>query len=348
MRMRAAMEGHGPIIEGIAAVGVGLAFLYVHLSHLPGGKFIALCAGIFLLYQPIKTLTRLHLFLQRSMAATTSIFDLLKREPAVKDAPDAITLGRGRGEISIEGVTFSYRPEIPAVSDITLRFEPGRHYALVGASGAGKSTLLSLILRFYDPNSGRITFDSHDLRAVTQDSLREQIGIVSQDTFLFHDTIHANIAYGRPGATREEVVAAANLAHAHDFILAQQDGYDTVVGDKGCMLSGGQQQRVAIARALLKGAPVLLLDEATSSLDSESEKQIQAALETLIQGRTVIAIAHRLSTILGADRIIVMDAGRVSAMGTHGELLEKSPLYRRLCQLQFGGQQPAAAAELQL
>ena len=222
-----------------------------------------------------------------------------------------------------------------AINNINLQIEPGKSYALVGASGAGKSTILSLILRLYDPTSGTIRIDGRDLRTLTQKSLREQIGLVTQDTFLFHDTIFSNIQFGRLDATKEEVYAAAQTAFAHDFIVMQPQGYESVVGDKGCLLSGGQQQRLAIARALLKDAPILLLDEATSALDSESEKQIQLALERLAAGRTVIAIAHRLSTILSADQIIVMDTGLIKEIGTHAELLEKSGYYRRLYDLQF-------------
>jgi subfamily B ATP-binding cassette protein MsbA len=206
---------------------------------------------------------------------------------------------------------------------------------LVGPSGAGKSTILSLILRLYDPTTGTVKIDNQDLRTVTQKSLRQQIGLVTQETFLFHDTIFKNIQFGRLDATPEEIYAAAQTAFAHDFIMAQPNGYETVIGDKGCLLSGGQQQRLAIARALLKNAPILLLDEATSALDSESEKQIQSALERLAAGRTVIAIAHRLSTILSADQIVVMDQGRIKEIGTHAELLEKSGHYRRLYDLQF-------------
>jgi subfamily B ATP-binding cassette protein MsbA len=213
--------------------------------------------------------------------------------------------------------------------------EPGKKVALVGASGAGKSTVLSLLLRFYDPQQGRIMIDGNDLRDLTLDSFRDQIGIVTQESFLFHDTIRENIRFGRLDATSEEIEEAARLAYAHDFIMAQPHGYETIVGDKGCLLSGGQQQRLAIARALLKGAPILLLDEATSALDSESEKMIQSALEILSKGRTVIAIAHRLSTVLGSDMIVVMEQGRIVATGTHAELLNSSELYANLYRLQF-------------
>src|SRR5439155_11986950 len=210
---------------------------------------------------------------------------------------------------------------------------------------AGKSTLLSLLLRFYDPSAGVVRLDGNDLREIEQKSLRENLAIVTQETFLFHESIFKNIQYGRFNATKEEVYTAAQQAFAHDFILAQPRGYDTVIGDKGCMLSGGQQQRIAIARALLKNAPILLLDEATSSLDSESEQQIQKALEKLTAGRTVIAIAHRLSTVLSADQIVVMDSGRIKEIGTHGELLEKSGYYRRLYDHQFNRIQEEPVAE---
>jgi subfamily B ATP-binding cassette protein MsbA len=243
-------------------------------------------------------------------------------------------------------VTFRYANTVTdAISNLTLHIEPGKTYALVGASGAGKSTILSLILRLYDPTSGAVKIDGRDLRSVTQKSLREEIGLVTQETFLFHDTIFSNIQFGRLNATPDEVREAARAAYAHDFIMAQPKSYQTVIGDKGCLLSGGQQQRLAIARAVLKNAPILLLDEATSSLDSESEQQIQKALAKLATGRTVIAIAHRLSTVLSADQIIVMDGGRIKEIGTHAELLEKSGYYRRLYDHQFNRitEEPATA-----
>jgi len=248
--------------------------------------------------------------------------------------------------IEFDHATFRYAGGVTdAVTDLNLRIEPGRTYALVGASGAGKSTILSLILRLYDPTTGSVRVDGQDLRTLKQQSLREQIGLVTQETFLFHDTIFNNIQFGRFDATKEEVYEAARTAFAHAFIMAQPQGYETIIGDKGCLLSGGQQQRLAIARALLKNAPILLLDEATSSLDSESEKQIQQALETLAAGRTVIAIAHRLSTILSADEIVVMDQGHIKEIGTHSELIEKSGYYRRLYDMQFNRDGEGALAE---
>jgi len=339
MRVIKAMEATGPIVELLAACGVGLALLYIYISNLSAARFIALNAGIFLLYDPIKTLSRLHIVMQQSIQATAEIFSILDSKATVQDAPDAKPLMHCQGLIEFNDATFRYANTVTnAVSNLQLRIEPGKSYALVGASGAGKSTILSLILRFYDPTSGVVRIDGHDLRTVTQNSLREQIGLVTQETFLFHDTIFKNIQFGRLDATAEEVFAAARVAYAHDFIMAQPQGYETTIGDKGCMLSGGQQQRLAIARALLKNAPILLLDEATSALDSESEKQIQMALEVLSAGRTVIAIAHRLSTILSADQIVVMDQGFIKDIGTHSELLAKSVYYRRLYDMQFNRQ----------
>ena len=313
-----------------------MALLYVYTANLSAGRFLALIGGIFILYDPVKTLSKIHVVMQRSIAATVGVFGILDTEPEIQDAPDAQILVSSRGQLDFEDVTFRYSGTTSeAVKDLSLQIEPGKTYALVGPSGAGKSTILSLILRLYDPTSGVVRIDGRDLRTLTQRSLREQIGLVTQDTFLFHDTIYNNILFGQPRATREEVYAAAQTAYAHQFIIKQPHAYDTVIGDKGMLLSGGQQQRLAIARAILKNAPILLLDEATSALDSESEKQIQLALQTLAAGKTVIAIAHRLSTILSADQIVAMDHGRIKEIGTHEELLDKSGYYRRLYDLQF-------------
>ncbi len=346
MRIIRSMEATGPLVETIAAVGIGLALLYVYVANLSAGRFFGLISGIFILYDPIKTLSKLQIVMQQSITATTAIFALLDTKPTVQDSPDASKLTSATGRIDFENVTFRYANTVTdAISDLTLHIESGKSYALVGASGAGKSTILSLILRLYDPTSGAVKIDGRDLRSVTQKSLREQIGLVTQETFLFHDTIFSNIQFGRLDATEEEVHEAARAAYAHDFIMAQPKAYETVIGDKGCLLSGGQQQRLAIARAVLKNAPILLLDEATSSLDSESEQQIQKALAELATGRTVIAIAHRLSTVLSADQIIVMDGGRIKEIGTHVELLEKSGYYRRLYDHQFNRIPEEAATE---
>src|SRR5881396_651187 len=336
MRIIRSMEATGPLVETIAALGIGLALLYVYAANLSAGRFFGLISGIFILYDPIKTLSKLQIVMQQSITATTAIFALLDTKATVQDSPDASKLTSATGRIDFENVTFRYANTVTdAVSNLTFHIEPGKSYALVGASGAGKSTILSLILRLYDPTSGTVKIDGHDLRSITQKSLRERIGLVTQETFLFHDTIFKNIQFGHLEATPEEIYEAARAAYAHDFIMAQPKDYQTVIGDKGCLLSGGQQQRLAIARAVLKSAPILLLDEATSSLDSESEKQIQKALEKLTAGRTVIAIAHRLSTVLSADQIVVLDHGSIKEIGTHAELLEKSGYYRRLYDLQF-------------
>ena len=343
LRVKKSTEITTPLVEIVAAVGVGIALFYVYLAELSAAKFLALMAGIFLLYEPVKALSRIHLQLQKCLAATTSIFELMRRPRTVTEADDAVALPSCRGEIVLEDVGFSYGTHAPALRGVSLRVAPGQRVALVGPSGAGKSTILSLILRFYDPQQGAVRLDGHDIRTLQIESLRSHVGIVTQDTFLFHDTIFNNIRFGRPDATKEEVEEAARQAYAHEFILAQPQGYESVVGDKGCLLSGGQQQRLSIARALLKNAPILLLDEATSALDSESERMIQSALEKLATGKTVVAIAHRLSTVLTADLIAVMSGGRVVATGTHAELLRTSDDYRTLYEMQF--HHPAAVPE---
>jgi len=335
LRVRRSSDIVQPLIESVAAFGVVLAMIYVYYNDISFIKFAALCGGIFMLYNPVKNLSRIPMLMQKSMVSAENVFALMEMKPSITDKPGARVLERCNGRIELENVSFDYGTDKAAVQNVTLHIEQGKKYALVGASGAGKSTILSLIMRFYDPQHGTVRLDGTDLRDLAQHSLREQVGMVTQETFLFHDTIFENIRYGRLDATKDEVIAAAKSAFAHDFIMAQPDGYETVVGDKGCMLSGGQQQRLAIARALLKDAPVLLLDEATSALDSESERTVQAALERLSEGRTVIAIAHRLSTILKSDCIVVMDHGRIAATGRHEELLVKSDLYRSLYELQF-------------
>jgi subfamily B ATP-binding cassette protein MsbA len=335
MRWRKALEVSGPAVETIGSLGLSAALVWAWYYGLKFDTFVALTGGMMVLYPAFKALARIQLTMQKCLASTTKVFELLDRPAAIQDSPNATRLERVRGEIQFEDVCFSYGHDKVAVEHVNLTIPAGTTCALVGASGSGKSTLLALLQRLYEVDAGVVRVDGHDIRTVTQPSLRENIATVSQDTFLFHDTIANNIRYGRLDATPAEVEAAAKLAFAHEFILQQPHGYETVVGDKGSLLSGGQQQRLSIARALLKNAPILLLDEAMSALDSESEKQIQAALETLTVGRTVIAIAHRLSTILKADQIVVMDHGQVKEIGTHGALFEKSGYYRRLYDLQF-------------
>jgi subfamily B ATP-binding cassette protein MsbA len=324
------------MVEVVAALGVGLALVYVRYADLGLPKFFAITAGLFLLYNPIKQISRVHMQIQKCRAASANVFALLALQPTVQDAPGAIDLPACQGDIRFEQLSFRYEAaNAYALKQFSLHIAPGKSVALVGESGAGKSTLLALLQRFYDPGSGAVLIDGRDVRTLTQRSLREQIGVVTQDTFLFHDSIYENIRYGRLDASEAEIREAARQAYIHDFIMTLPDGYETRIGDKGARLSGGQQQRLAIARALLKDAPILLLDEATSALDSESERMIQIALEILAKGRTVISIAHRLSTILKADQIIVLDAGEIVEQGRHAELYAKGGRYRRLYDLQF-------------
>tara|TARA_B100001057_G_scaffold11962_2_gene11317 strand:- start:1672 stop:3591 length:1920 start_codon:yes stop_codon:yes gene_type:complete len=338
MRWRKAMEIVSPLVEVVASFGVGAALVYC--SFFPGsggpGKFLALNAGLVLLYPPAKTMSRISVLLQKSLAATAKVFKMMDRAPSVTDQQKAVEMNECNGEIFFEEVSHSYDNESYAVEGINFTVEAGKNYALVGESGAGKSTLFSLILRFYDPTKGIIKIDGTDIRNISQSSLRDNIGVVNQSTFLFHDTIMENIRYGQLDATDEEVIEAAKMAHAHEFIEAQANGYQSVVGDKGDKLSGGQKQRISIARAILRDAPILLLDEATSALDSRSEKVIQEAIKKLSNGKTTIAIAHRLSTILSADKIVVMENGRVTSIGGHQELLNNSLVYKRLYDMQFG------------
>lgn len=336
-----------PILETLGGVSVAAVLSYGGWRILSGtgtlGEFVGFLAAVILAYQPIRSLGNLNAALQEGLAAVKRSFDLLDEEAEIFDAPDARPLAMSGGAVSFDQVSFSYEPGKPALEDVSFDLTAGKTIALVGPSGAGKSTVMNMLMRFYDTETGAVAVDGQDVRAVTIASLRDSIALVSQDVTLFDDTVSANIRFGRPDATDEEVIAAAKAAAAHEFVSALPNGYETLVGGRGIKLSGGERQRIAIARAMLKDAPILLLDEATSALDAESEQQVQAALDRLTEGRTTLVIAHRLATVLNADRILVMDAGRIVETGTHAELQALDGLYARLSRLQFRSNTPDLA-----
>src|SRR5687768_12487591 len=306
------------------------------------GEFASFITAMLMLLAPLKHLTEINTALQRGLASAESVFAMIDT-PAEEDT-GTVSLPRARGAVAYEKVGFTYptRTE-PALAEVDLQIRPGETVALVGGSGGGKTTLVNLLPRFYAPTSGRILLDGHDIQTLTLESLRANIALVSQEIVLFNDSIYANIAYGRMGGAAErEVIAAAEAAHALAFIRETPEGLNTLIGENGLRLSGGQRQRLAIARAILKNAPVLILDEATSSLDSESERQVQAALEVLMRGRTTIVIAHRLSTIERADRIVVLERGRIVELGRHADLLAKEGTYARLYRTQYAAERAAA------
>jgi ATP-binding cassette, subfamily B, bacterial MsbA len=335
-----------PITHALASVALAI-IVYLALQDTIGsratvGEFASFILAMLMLLAPLKHLTEINAPLQRGLAAAESVFGLI--DTPVEEDRGTVKIGRARGEVRYEGVAFTYptRSE-PALDGIDLHLRPGETVALVGGSGGGKTTLVNLLPRFYSPGAGRITLDGEDLQGLTLESLRANIALVSQDIVLFNDSIFANIAYGRMGGAAErEVVAAAEAAHAMGFIREMPEGLNTLIGENGVKLSGGQRQRLAIARALLKDAPLLILDEATSALDTESERQVQAALETLMRGRTTIVIAHRLSTIERADRIMVLERGRIVEAGRHAELLAREGVYAKLYRMQFATERAAA------
>ena len=328
-----------PIMETLGGTAIVVVICYGGWQVIEGtrstGTFFSFVTALLLAYDPVKKLVNLNAQLQEGLAAAERVFDILDVEPTITDRPNAKRVDAAKGDVSLENVDFSYADGKPVLQGVSLSVEAGKTVALVGQSGAGKSTILNLIPRFFDTNAGRVTLDGVDVRDLKIASLRAQIALVSQDVTLFDDTIEANIAYGRAGASPEEIRQAARNAAADTFIEAMPKGYETTVGEHGVKLSGGQRQRIAIARAMLKNAPVLLLDEATSSLDTESERAVQKALAELMRGRTTIVIAHRLSTIQSADMIHVVDAGRIVESGRHQELLACGGTYANLYQLQF-------------
>ncbi len=338
-----------PSMELLASFGIAGVVWYGGWSVIRGGRtqgeFFAFMAAMFLMYAPFKGLSRTSAAVHHGLAGAERVFETLDEKPEVSDKPDAQPAKPFTRKIEFQNVNFAYA-ETPVLKNITLTVEAGQMVALVGMSGVGKSTLVDLIPRFYDVKSGRILVDGVDVRDLTVQSLRAQIGIVTQHTFLFNDTIRNNIAYGDPERDMDAIIAAAKAAHADEFIDAMPNGYDSEIGELGLQLSGGQRQRLAIARALLKNAPILILDEATSSLDADSERSVQDALETLMRTRTTIVIAHRLSTIRKADRIVVMVDGAIAEEGTHDELLARDREYSRLYSLQLLDNRQTNEAEL--
>jgi subfamily B ATP-binding cassette protein MsbA len=344
-----------PVMETLGGVAIVAVLIYGGNQVISGekeaGAFFAFITALLLAYEPLKRLAKLNNQLQRGLAAAQRVFALIDREPELQEKPDAKPLALTHGEVELDGVSFRYdETEEKALHDVSLRAPAGKTCALVGASGAGKSTVFNLIPRFYDVEAGAVRIDGQDVRDLTVASLRSQLAIVSQEVMLFDATVRDNIAYGRPDASEDEIVQAAQASGAADFIEQLPEKYDTPVGPRGARLSGGQRQRVAIARAMLKDAPILLLDEATSALDTESERKVQHALATLMRGRTAIVIAHRLSTVRDAEIIYVLDKGRVVEAGSHDELLAQNGAYARLHAMQFatdgsaeGSQTPAHA-----
>jgi subfamily B ATP-binding cassette protein MsbA len=332
-----------PLMDIIGALA-GALLLWVgrnqiNTGEMTPGAFIAFIIAVFRLYDPVRKMAFFNNSFQQALGASQEIFRFIDEEDEVRERPDAIVLPAFRERVRFENVSFSYcganGPEAEILHNVNLETRAGEVVAIVGSSGAGKTTLVNLIPRFFDAASGAVKLDGYDIRDLTLASLRAQIGVVTQETILFNDTVRNNVAYGQPHVTEEAVIEAAKAALAHDFILRLPEGYDTMIGERGLRLSGGERQRIAIARALLKNAPILILDEATSSLDTESEALVQGALQNLISGRTVFVIAHRLTTVRHADRIVVLEGGRIADSGTHEDLLTRLGTYRKLYELQF-------------
>ena len=343
---------HIPLMEFMSGLGTAFILLYGGIQVVSGeitiGTLVAFNSYLLLLLMPMRFLGFITAFIQRALVGAKRIFEVLDAIPEIKDKPNATDLSQIDGHVEFEDVSFSYGQE-PVLNKVSFEAKPGETIALLGATGSGKSSVISLIPRFYDVTGGQLTIDGHDVRDLKVESLRKHIGIVHQETFLFSTTIKENIAYGRPGATAEEIMNAAKAAEAHDFIASLPEGYDTLIGERGSTLSGGQKQRVAIARALLKDPGILILDDSTSSVDIETEYQIQKALQALLKNRTTFVITQRLSTIKNAHKIVVLDGGKIAEIGTHDELIEKDGLYRRIYETQLATQAkpetPAQASE---
>jgi len=354
LRSVAAQAVSSPLMDIFGSVAIALLLLLgrdqIRHQAFTAGTFLAFIVAVFKLYDPVRKFAGFNNNFQQAIGASASIFQFMDTDDDVKEKPGAKRLGPFQTAICFESVNFSYASgedeSREVLHDINLNVNRGEVVAVVGSSGAGKSTLVHLIPRFFDVTAGSITVDGSDVRDVTLASLRAQVGIVTQETVLFNDTVRNNIAYGQPDVSRETVQAAAKAALAHDFIQELPSGYDTVIGERGVRLSGGERQRLAIARAILKNAPILILDEATSALDTESEALVQSALQNLMTGRTVLVIAHRLSTVRRADRIVVLENGTISDIGAHEQLMQKLGTYRRLYELQFEEQSPVAISPL--
>lgn len=326
-----------PVMEVLSMTGVAVVLWFGGKDVINGvwtlGDFTAFILAVQQMYQPIKNFANLNSTIQKASSGSERVFEILNEQSNIVDLPNAKVLENFSKDIVYKEVSFSYEQDKPILKKINIDIKKGQTVAFVGSSGSGKSTIANLILRFYDVNSGEILVDGINIKNLTQQSLRDKIGVVSQDVFLFNDTVKYNISYGKSDATDEEIELAAKAANAHNFITKMPNGYNTLIGERGMKLSGGEKQRIAIARAMLKNPPILVLDEATSALDSESEKLVQEAIDTLMKNRTVILIAHRLSTVIKADQIIVIDKGTVTEVGNHQELLNKNGIYAKLYNL---------------
>ena len=339
MRIVRASNITGPSIEFFGSCGVALLLAFVVYKKHDVANFIGLVGSVFFMYAPIKNLNMLYTYLTSGRAASERVFELLDTPNTVPEPARPKTLNAANADITFENVGFNYG-EKAVLQDVNLTIKSGRMVALVGRSGSGKTTLSNLLMRFYDPQQGAIRIGGVDIRDVATRDLRNQIAVVTQEGILFNETIRRNIELGRPGATNEEIIAAARHAQAYDFIMEKPKGFDTLIGEKGIMLSGGQRQRITIARAVVRNAPILILDEATSALDNEVERAVQATLDQLMKDRTTLCIAHRLSTILHADLIVVFDHGRIVETGRHAELIQRGGVYQRLYELSEGGRAP--------